>query len=245
MFKVISEDNKKYKLLKKLLTPKGRKDSNLFLAEGEKFLSFNPSEIFVSEFYELKDKYENVTILSEKLFKQITTQENSQGLICLFEMKKEQKIENDFILILDKIRDPGNLGTIIRTAEFLGIKDIILINCVDIYNPKVVRATMGAIFNINILNYRREKILNLKDEGYKIVASSSNDYNSSLENLDAKGKIALVLGNETLGIDEFILENCNVKVTIPSFGSSESLNVSTAASILIYSISVKRKDLNK
>ncbi len=245
MIKIVSEDNKKYKLLKKLLTSKGRKETNLFLAEGEKFLIFNPSEIFVHEFYNFdEEKYKNVTILSEKLFDQISTQENSQGVICLFEMKKEEAITSNFILVLDKIRDPGNLGTIIRSAEFFGIKDIILINCVDIYNPKVVRATMGAIFNINFLNCRKEKILDLKSENFKIVATSSRDYDFSLEELDIKDKIALVLGNEAAGVDEFILENCDSKVSIPSFGSSESLNVSMAASIFIYSISIKRKDLN-
>lgn len=246
MIEIVSEDNKKYKLLKRLLTSKGRKELNLFLAEGEKFLKFNPSEIFIHESYNIDEaKYKNVTVLCNKLFKNVSTQENSQGVICIFEIKKEKKIKDDFILILDKIRDPGNLGTIIRSAEFLGIKDIILINCVDIYNPKVVRATMGAIFNINFLNYWKEKILDLKKEFYKIVATSSNDYNLSLENLDIKDKLALVIGNETSGIDEFILKNCDVKITIPSFGSSESLNVSTAASILLYSISNKRRDIKK
>ena len=136
-------------------------------------------------------------------------------------------------MILNKINDPGNLGTIIRTANSFNIKNII-VEGVDIYNPKVIRATQGAIFNMNIFNVNdlKKEILELKKQNYKIVGSLLDKNSIDYRNLKLdKEKFALVLGNEANGIEKNIIELLDYKVYIPI--EFDSLNVAIAAAILM------------
>ncbi len=151
--------------------------------------------------------------------------------VCKF-LNNNINYDNNFILILDNINDPGNLGTIIRTAYSFGIQNIIA-KGVDIYNPKILRATQGAIFNTNIINNVDiyEAIQNLKSTGYKIIGSllkNAIDYNK-LEIKDEK--LSLVLGNESNEISESIIKLLDYKVYIPI--KFESLNVAIACGILL------------
>lgn len=151
--------------------------------------------------------------------------------ICNF-IQNNHLYEKDFILLLDNINDPGNLGTIIRTAHAFGVKDIIL-KGVDIYNPKIVRSTQGAIFNINIVNNvnMMETVTKLKNDGFKIIGSllkDSIDYNK-VEIKDKK--LVLILGNESHGINQDLINLLDYKVYIPI--KFESLNVAIACGILL------------
>lgn len=151
--------------------------------------------------------------------------------VCNF-IQGNSTYKNDFVLLLDNINDPGNLGTIIRTAHAFGANDII-VKGVDIYNPKILRSTQGAIFNINIINNVdiNEIIIKLKNDGFKIVGSllrDSVDYNK-LEIKDKK--LVLVLGNEAHGINQELINLLDYRVYIPI--KFESLNVAIACGILL------------
>ncbi|MEE0139488.1 TrmH family RNA methyltransferase [Fusobacterium ulcerans] len=158
-----SLENNIIKKIKKLKIKKYREEEQLFIAEGRKFLdfTFEPEIIVFRENYEIAGEIEKKLekfqcrkiIVSEKVFGQLTSQENSQGVIVVYPYIKGslEKLQKN-IVVLDKIGDPGNLGTIIRVADAAGFKDIILTKgSVDCYNEKVVRSSMGSILNMNIL----------------------------------------------------------------------------------------------
>ena len=193
--KIISSDNKFYKLLKKLDKKKYRDENNIFNDEGEKFLSedVNFNRIIVKEskynyFVEKYDieKYENLTILRDDLFDEVSTQENSQGILFLY----SRKLNNIFdivgdVVILDDIQDPGNIGTIIRTMEATNFKNLILTKgSVDVYNPKTVRATMGGIFKLNIIYDTPENIIKfLKENDYLIISTALHEDSINYKNI--------------------------------------------------------------
>lgn len=246
MDKIISKNSSKFKLLKKLDYSKYRIREKCFKVEGLKFLSLSvePREVFISErfaksksFNRLKNK--NVTIISDDLFGQLSGQVTSQGVISIFDFKDPQNVNNNSIIVLDEIRDPGNLGTILRTAEFFGFKDIVKIgNVVDQYNPKVVRASMGAVVNLNFLHFNKEDCFKfLRDRGYTIVSSVVDGYDLELQSFKEKGKYALILGNESRGVSDYCIKNCDIRLGISRKGRENSLNVAVAAAIMISSLS--------
>ncbi len=144
--------------------------------------------------------------------------------------------ENISFLILDEIRDPGNLGTIIRTADWFGIKNIVLgEGSVDIYNSKVLQSTMGSIFHVNIIENQNliEFIKDLKLKNYSIIATSLD----GKEQLDfEKEKFALIMGNESHGLNQDILNLADLEYKIPGRGKAESLNVAVATGISLFNI---------
>ena len=172
---IVSRDNKQYKFLKKLKDKKYRDQNNVFLAEGEKFLKENIhfSKIIINEskykYFEDKyniSKYDNVLVLAENLFEQISTQETSQGILLIYSKnaKRLEEIKGD-VVVLDDVQDPGNIGTIIRTMIATKFINLLLTkSSVDVYSPKVVRATMGGIFKVNVIYYDRENIIKFLKE---------------------------------------------------------------------------------
>jgi len=159
---IASSDNKFYKLLKKLDKKKYRDENSIFKAEGEKFLNeninFNKIIVKESKFEYFDERYgisehDNLTILKDNLFDEVSTQENSQGIMFLYS-KNLNTIEDvkGNVVILDDVQDPGNAGTIIRTMIAANFQNLILTKgSVDVYNPKTVRATMSGIFKLNII----------------------------------------------------------------------------------------------
>ena len=138
-------------------------------------------------------------------------------------------------MILDDIQDPGNMGTILRTADSLNMKQIIVSkDCADAYNPKVVRSTMGAIFRINIIESDNlvKTIKEMKKHKIKVMATSletsKSMYDVSYE------KTAIVIGNEANGVEKEILELADEKIKIPMPGKTESLNASVATAVILY-----------
>ncbi len=249
---IVSPDNKFYKLLKKLEQKKYRDENNIFKAEGEKFLlediSFNKIILKESKYEYYKEKYRidefnNVTILKDNLFDDISDQDSSQGVILLYSsnLKKLTDIQGD-VVILDNIQDPGNVGTIIRTLEATAFKNLVLTKgSVDVYNPKTVRATMGGIFKINIIYASQEDILSfLNNNNYKIISTALREDSINYDEIEIdKEKNAYIFGNEGNGVSDYFIENSHIKSIIPIYGDIESLNVGIASAVFLYKMREK------
>lgn len=225
---------------KKLLLKKYRKEKREFIIEGKHLIEEALKhknllkKIITSNYsFELIKKNVDLKYTSFKNICALSTTKNPQPYIGICNFLELKKIQEEKILILNKINDPGNLGTIIRTANSFNIKNII-VEGVDIYNSKVIRATQGAIFNMNIFNVNdlKKEILELKKQNYKIVGSLLDKNSIDYRNLKLdKEKFALVLGNEANGIEKNIIELLDYKVYIPI--EFDSLNVAIAAAILM------------
>ena len=248
---IASPDNKFYKLLKKLDKKKYRDENSIFKAEGEKFLNeninFNKIIVKESKFDYFDEKYEiskhdNLTILKDNLFDEVSTQENSQGIIFLYSknLNTIEDIQGD-VVILDDIQDPGNAGTIIRTMIAANFQNLILTKgSVDVYNPKTVRATMSGIFKLNIIYETPEKIVKfLNDKNYLKIATALHEDSVSYEKIELRENNAFIFGHEGGGVSEYLIENSDIKAIIPIYGNIESLNVSVATGIFLYKMREK------
>lgn len=251
---ITSKDNKNLKLIRSLESKSNREKTNKYTAEGkyivEEAIKYAMPHIFcvvMSETFAKKNKEiiktldkaeKNIYIVTESIFSRLSFTENSQGILAALNMTPPDK-ENigDFLLTLDKISEPGNLGTIIRTAEAAGITSIYTTaGSADIYNPKTVRSTMGSIFRMNIIQGTSyEEIAELKDKGYYIASTAL--YNSEeLKNLKRPEKFMIVIGNEAHGVSEELLKLSDRRVRLPMRGRVESLNAAVAAGIVMYNL---------
>lgn len=259
MININSKNNEKVKYVKSLLKKKYRDKNKSCILEGYRIIKdvdpFNLDFFMLEEGMENNEEIASVVheneeipayLLSKEIFNQISDTQNSQGIIAVAKTKEyglEEilKDENDFLLVLDRIQDPGNMGTIIRTADSAGVKGIICIKgSVDIYNNKVLRSTMGSIFNIPIVYIDQSDLWKVGQAGYKIVSSylqTENYYNE----IAYPEKTALVIGNEGNGISQEIIDQSDILVKIPIYGKNESLNAGIASGILMYKI---RETLN-
>ncbi|MBW9151127.1 RNA methyltransferase [Clostridium estertheticum] len=255
-----SKDNLLIKDIRKLKEKRYRVSSNMFLVEGFRFVEealdsgFEVVHIFISARGEVK--FENSSMknklqvntkvygVSDSLFKNICDTDNPQGIIASVRNKPvEIKYDNGFYMLADRIQDPGNMGTIIRTAHAAGALGVILTKgTVDIYNEKTLRATMGSIFKIPII-YDNDLSLvqKLKKSGFKLVTSSL-DTDKNFYDIDLKGKIIISVGNEGNGISDEVYEICDLKIKIPMPGGAESLNAAVASSIMMYEV-VRQKNI--
>ncbi|CAM3470042.1 TrmH family RNA methyltransferase [Pseudostreptobacillus hongkongensis] len=244
---IVSRDNKYFKFLKKLKDKKYRDRNNIFLAEGEKFLEENIrfTKVIVREdkfeYYNSKyniSRYDNLTVLSSNLFDQVSTQGNSQGILLIYSKNvSELKDLKGDLVILDDVQDPGNIGTIIRTMVATNYLNLIMTNStVDVFSPKVVRATMGGIFKVNMIYSDREEIIKfLKENNYNIISTAlkedSIDYRKVKKIED---KNAYVFGHEGGGVSDEFISISDQKTIIPIYGDIESLNVSVALAVFLY-----------
>ncbi|QAA32001.1 TrmH family RNA methyltransferase [Clostridium manihotivorum] len=249
MHLIESTDNKHFKEIKKLKEKKYRKQFGVYIIEGLRFVEeamkadAEIEELIIDEskqsrfeaVYERIDD-SKITLLKPSLFNQVCNTENSQGIMAVVKMSNcGNNIDGSFYVLLDKLQDPGNVGTIIRTAHAAAVDGIIIREgTVDIYNDKTLRSTMGSIFYTNIIEDKNLEVINqFKEKGFKLLASSlDTDFN--YYEVDLNGKIILVVGNEGNGVSEEIYELCDLKAKIPMPGNAESLNASVAASIMIY-----------
>lgn len=248
----------KQKYLASLQLKKKRKSEKKFIAEGTRSVlegiksDYHCEEIFVAGSNEeiekileiARKKKIKITEVKSTQLKKITNTIHPQNVAALFRIEETNFRYDDFLLVLDRISDPGNLGTIIRTADWFGIKNI-LIGCdsVDIFNPKVLRSTMGSIFHVNYKCVKNlaDELKKMKEKNYRILlADLSGKSPEELEKTDEK-KIALILSNEAHGVSGKVKSVADEKVAIPKFGDAESLNVSVAGGILIYEILKKIK----
>lgn len=248
------------KEISKLKLKKYRDETGQFLIESEKvLLEALRSEWIVKEIYITsknldllyriedisKNRSTNIYELSEKEFAKISNEKTPTGIAALVNKKSFCldsfiKQKPDLILVFEEIADPGNLGTILRTADWFGKNFIALSKkSVDMTNPKVIKASMGSIFHLNIIEdiHIVDFIKKFKSAGYEIISTSSKG--KDVRKFHFKTKSILIFGNEARGISSDILQLSDQIIGIPSEGKAESLNLSISASIILYEIQRK------
>lgn len=235
---ITSKNNDKIKELVKLRKNKYREETKRFLVEGFHCVEMAYNAHLLEEIYTTKqldlpgvDQY----IITSDILDKITTSVTAQGIVGKCKMKDELPLSSNKIIYLDNISDPGNLGTILRTALAFNYKDIILSkDSVSLYNEKVLSATQGAIFDLNIIKGDINTLTDLKKDGYKLIGTSLRN-SVRIDELPKIEKIVIIFGNEGNGIKEDILDICDYKVIIP-IENIESLNVGVAAGITLYNL---------
>lgn len=255
MEKITGKNNDLVKNVKKLFSSsKQRREQGLFVLEGAR-LVFD----VLNSFYDVKyflitqsayDKYKSQSdkmaevckgsyLITDELADKISDTQNSQGVYAVCKIKDGGDFElkeNSRLVALDNVQDPGNLGTIVRTAEALGIDGVIVGGGCDIYNPKVLRASMGSMLRINLVktDCLTDCLSSLKSKGYKVYGTSPLSSAESITDIDfSKGGVC-VIGNEANGISREVADICDSLITIRMSGRAESLNASAAASITMW-----------
>ena len=228
------------KRLRQLKTKKFRDKDNLFVAEGEKLVShFIQSKWVLDQLYctgnSSLTSHDNAVIVNNATLKSISHLDSPNTVLAVFKKQVLSPLRGSkSVLILDDVRDPGNLGTLIRLADWFGVQKIICSNnTVDLYNPKVVHSTMGSLANVCVVySHLAQEIIGLKADGYTVVGTLMKGENSN--DFVWPEKYALVLGNEANGISQEIMDLLDVNLTIPKSktASAESLNVAMAGAVL-------------
>jgi TrmH family RNA methyltransferase len=241
---ITSSSNEKIKELKKLQDKKFRDQYNMFLIEGEHLVqeaykSGNLIEVLLTEDMNI-DIDVKKTYITEKIIKELSNLTSILKIIGVckkFDLKKEL---GNKIIMLDNIQDPGNLGAIIRSAVAFDVDTIILGNgSVDLYNQKVLRATQGLIFHLNIMKSDLSATINdLKKNNYTILGTKV-DGGTELKSFHNLDKYAIIMGNEGKGMSEYLESLCDDFIYIKMNELCESLNVSVACSIILYEFNNK------
>lgn len=246
---ISSTQNQQFKWVKGLSQKKHRDKENLMVLEGKRLvmhalqLHHKPLAIFVKSEMNFEVPFGIPCYeLVASLFDQISDTVHSQGVLAVFNrdvVMQEAKRPSRNVLVLDQIQDPGNLGTILRTCDALGIYDVYLIKgSVDPYSPKVLRATMGSIFNLRLHIQQQASTLieSLKSTGFQIVGTALQE-SVPLNALNQDSPLAICFGNEGNGLSQDVLEACDQKIRIPMSQDAESLNVAVACGIVLYQVS--------
>ncbi|SFR89490.1 TrmH family RNA methyltransferase [Maribacter stanieri] len=230
------------KLIKSLQQKKCRNEHGLFVVEGKKtveeVLNSNMEiyKLFTVDSNELETGDVPFYSISNKELSQISSLKNPNGYLGVFHIPKPtDQILSDWILVLDGVQDPGNLGTIIRLCDWFGIKDIICsTDTVDCYNPKVLQATMGSITRVNVQYKDLDAFLNSTE--LPVYGTFMDGVSVNNTKLPKKG--IMIMGNEGKGISDAIAKLCTDRLAIPQFGeaTTESLNVASATAILLHEI---------
>lgn len=251
--RITSASNRIIKQLRELTDKKGRMQWNAFIIEGFKLVDealqyrvpisfFLVADSEYPKFEPLATGREDIPVylVPDDLFKRVSTTGTPQGVLAVAPLldQEDQSLiaEGSRYVILEQLQDPGNIGTIIRTADACGFDGVLLSSgCADPHNPKVIRAAMGSIFHIPILSCADiyGVINRLKDRGIKTVAAHPRD-SSVVWDLPLADKIAVVIGNEGNGLSPQMLEKVDMRAMIPMPGKAESLNAASAASMILY-----------
>lgn len=249
-----SDKNPQVKQWKKLKTRKERDKSGMFLVEGfhlvEEALTKKEDveEIILSEKTELPPGMDygsiSVTVVTDDISRQLADTETTQGIFAVCRHPKQNIANGRTYLLIDSVQDPGNLGTMIRTADAAGVDAVIVgKGSVDLFNPKVLRSAQGSHFHLPVLNGDlHEWITKLQTDNIPV-------YGTSLENgvifteTESKDTFALLVGNEGSGVNKELLAETTQNLYIPIYGKSESLNVAVAAGILLYYLKIGSKTI--
>lgn len=254
MKEITSKENSVIKHIVKLKEKKYRKEFGEYIVEGAKIVKEAIEEnaeikyIIIDENAKsndliekhLKQHLENIDYIQvpNNIFKIISDVEQPQGVLAVIEKNNKNNdvdYSSDLILALDDIQDPGNLGTIIRTADSVGLKQILISKgTADPYNSKVIRSTMGAIFRVNIIECDDlvKTLKDVKENNFNIMVTSLQA-NKSIYELNLKQNV-VVIGNEAKGVSKEIIDLADNKVIIPMLGKTESLNASIATGVILY-----------
>lgn len=262
---ITSKENEMIKYIRKLKEKKYREIDKVYVIEGEKLIKEAITEnakikhIVISErcleegditkdFPNILEQYSCICV-ADKVFTTLTDVVTPQGMLAVIERKdKEQAInfQEEMILVLDGIQDPGNLGTILRTVDSAGLTQIIVSKTTaDVYNPKVVRSTMGAIFRVNVILSEEltDTLKMLKKQEYEVVVTSLETQESIYDM--GNNKKVIVIGNEANGVSKEVVGIADKKVKIPMLGKTESLNAAVATGIMIYEYVRKKIEKGK
>ncbi|HHX78769.1 MAG TPA: RNA methyltransferase [Acholeplasmataceae bacterium] len=246
MKKITSVNNEYIKKIASLKLKKYREEYRLFFVEGYHLVKEARKANILMEvlIVDEKDYLEgfNNLLVTEEIIKKIANTVSPQNIIGICKIEEEKFEFGEKILVLDDLQDPGNLGTLVRTALGFGFTNIILsTNSIDIYNDKFLRATQGAFFKTNIITGNLEEwILKLKEKGYYVIGTGLIN-SKDIEDVGFPKNIVLILGNEGSGIKKEILNICDVVAKISINEDLESLNVMVAGGILMYMIASKTK----
>lgn len=256
LVRVESSDNNRIKLVRKLQNKKNRDAENKFVIEGINLVSEAIRRGIRTEYVMVSDEFDGgdlvkqladdntVTVceVSAAIFNKITDADNGVGILAVIDKKSIQPDDvadlpvDANVLVLDRLQDPGNIGTMIRTAVATGYGAVVLVKgTADVYSPKVLRSTAGMIFDIPFISV--DNAAELRDKmtalGKKFVVTTVDGGKPYYEE-DLQHGIALVIGNEGNGVSDEILSLADVRVTIPMKGEIESLNAAISAAILMY-----------
>ena len=234
--------NNEIKLIKKLKDKKYRKSEGLFLVEGSKIC-----EELLNSNYEIKytitsnefkyNDYPNVCVVDYDVIQSISTMDTPQDIVCVVYIPHQEcGVPNGNSLILDGLQDPGNIGTLIRSAMAFGFDNIYFIDCPDIYSEKVVRSSMGGIFKINAHIVSRQEVIDSKREICDIMLSTTLNGEELGKNCLPKGRIGVIIGNEGNGVSADLISACDKAITLPMTDKVESLNAGVAGSIMMFEI---------
>lgn len=251
MIEITSASNPRYKTIQSLSRKKERLKRREFTVEGIKSVhdaikaGAEIDRIAVSDTFFAASDFEypegvHILKMSDQLFNRLCDTETPQGILAVIKMKNTPAFAPDTskdYIYCDNIKDPGNLGTIIRTADAAGMGAVLLSpGCVDPYNPKTVRSSMGSFFAADIIRgVSAETLSDCLEKGFSVIGGALAENCIDYREADYTRPCVLVVGNEADGISDDILELCT-PVKIPIIGAAESLNVSVAAGILLYEI---------
>ena len=256
MEKITSKNNQLIKDTKKLFThTKARKDNGVFVLEGARlcfdvlnsfytvdkvFTTQKAYDKYKDKMDELESKASATYLITEDIASRLSDTVASQGIFVVCKIDKSKNSTNPLelnkIVALDNVQDPSNLGAIVRTGEALGIDAIITCSGCDIYNPKALRASMGSMLRMNIIEVDSltDCISSLKQNGFSVYSTVPNSNAKKITDVDFSNKSICVIGNEANGVSEKIKSISNSLITIPMLGRAESLNASVAASITMW-----------
>ena len=243
---ITSVSNDRIKEYIKLKEKKYRKLKGLFIVEGEHLVEEAYKKGLLSELILLKDTDIDIDVpkvfVTREIINKITDLETSPNILGICKIVEPNKLEGDRFVLLDNIQDPGNLGTIIRSAKAFNVDTLVLSkDTVDMYNPKVIRATQGIMFHLNIVVADLELVINeLKKRNIRVFGTDvENGMLPSSIPSSNKEKFALVMGNEGNGVNSNIKDMCDDNLYIKMNDEVESLNVAVATSIILYELSRK------
>lgn len=258
IYKITGKENKTLKIVKSLKKKNNRIKLQKYIAEGkrlsEEALRFAKDSIFciiisqsffdadAEEAERISNLVEKVYLVPDKVFEDISDTDTPQGIMTIINIGEASFEANEgtkHIVVLDGVSEPGNMGTVIRTAEALGFDGLYLMKgCADIYSPKVVRATMGSVFRMSFkADCALSDIVDLKNKGFSLIATTPNG-DTALEKYTPSGKIAAIIGNEAHGISREVLDISDHKVKITMDGHAESFNAAVASGIVLHWLKV-------
>lgn len=210
--------------------------------EGVNIIKDMPADVEIEMAFSTKARYDeafsffkekaNIYVLEDKVFEYVSDTVSPYGIAAVLKIKKAAfKMPNGKALLLDHIQDPGNLGTIYRTAAACDFKEIYLLNCVDLYSPKVVRSTLGGLFKVNTYEIDEDEALELV-KGTNSAVLDMNGENILTSKLSKD--IVFVCGNEAHGVSEIFKNSCKKVYSLPMKNGIESLNVAIATAVAMY-----------
>lgn len=245
--RITSAQNEYIKMLSKLSSKKHREEAGVFLAEGEHLAEmvcasdYQVDNLIMTEEYYGKntEKFQqNVIIVPESIMSKISDAKTPQGVVAIVNLPQNNtKLTVGRYIYCDNLQDPGNIGTIIRTADAFSFSGVILSKgCADVFSPKVIRSTQGSLFNISVLTEVDVEFLHEVKQNFKITSTALYGDCVAVKEMNVEKNQIFVIGNEGSGVSREILEISDEIVYIPMSGKAESLNAAVAASILMYEV---------